>query len=291
MTGRPLAGASAVTRLVLAAALVASAAPARAADVEVHLLAGKVFPFYEQTFTYDPGQLSGPLPGSSISQESVFRLEARGALALSGAVAVRLVGPLGLEGRIDTADVSVETEGARYRVRAPLPAPLPSLSTTVDLGNGSVDLARLHPLSLNLRLSARGDRLGGGISGGVSWLPSFEFELDQRLSVNVPLLGGGLDLIRLRLPASASPEGEGEGRLGANVGAFGTLAFNDKVALVVDARWFYFKQQTLDWGTVTTSLPLPSPYREVVGQIVEGLEPVEFNPTFFDVTVGIAFRF
>jgi hypothetical protein len=278
-------------RLLTLLLALATAAHASAADVEVHVLAGKVFPFYEQTFTYDPGQLSAPLPGSTISQESDFRLDAQGALALSAAVAVRLVGPLGIEGRIDPADVSVETDGARYRVRAPLPAPLPTLSTAVDLGNGSVDLARLHPLSLNLRLSGRGARLGGGLSGGMSYLPSFEFELDQRVSVDIPVLGSNLDLVRLRLPAAAGPSGEGEGRLGANVGAFGSWAFNDRVGLVVDARWFYFKQQTLEWGTVTTSLPLPSPYREVVGQIVRGLEPVKFNPTFFDVTVGVAFRF
>jgi hypothetical protein len=268
-------------RLLTLLLALATAAHASAADVEVHVLAGKVFPFYEQTFTYDPGQLSAPLPGSTISQESVFRLDAQGALALSAAVAVRLVGPLGIEGRIDTADVSVETDGARYRVRAPLPAPLPTLSTAVDLGNGSVDL----------RLSGRGARLGGGLSGGMSYLPSFEFELDQRVSVDIPVLGSNLDLVRLRLPAAAGPSGEGEGRLGANVGAFGSWAFNDRVGLVVDARWFYFKQQTLEWGTVTTSLPLPSPYREVVGQIVRGLEPVKFNPTFFDVTVGVAFSF
>jgi hypothetical protein len=291
VTGRPFAGDTGVTKSVAVLLLLLAGRETAAGDVELQVLAGKVFPFYEQSFTYDPGQLAAPLPGSTIQQESVFRLDANGALALSAALAVQVAGPLAVEGRLDTADVSVDTEGARYAVRAPLPAPLPAFATTVDLGNGSVDLARLHPVSLNLRLASRGEKMRGGVSGGISYLPSFEFELDQRLSVDVPILGRQLDVLRLRLPAAAGPSGEGEGRLGANVGAFGAWAINPRLSVVADARWFYFNKQTLEWGTVSSNLPLPSPYREVVQQIVAGLEPVTFNPTFSTASVGIAVRF
>jgi len=228
----------------LAFAVLLLAAPLHAGDVELTVLGGKVVPFYEQTITYDPGQLS--LPGTTISQQSVFRLEAKGGVSLSAALAVTLKGPLALEARLDTADVSVPTEGARYRLRTDRP-PFPAVATDVDLGNGEVDLQRLKPLSLNLRLMGTRGRLRGGVSAGASYLPAFRFELNQRLSVDVTIVG--------------------------------------------DVRWFHFRKQTLEWGTVTSNLPLPSTYAMVIGQIVDGLDPVTFNPTFFHLAVGASYRF
>ena len=46
-------------------ALAAGAATARADGWEISVSAGKVFPFYDQTFTYDPGPLRPPIPGAT----------------------------------------------------------------------------------------------------------------------------------------------------------------------------------------------------------------------------------
>ena len=272
-------------RLLFAVLLLA--APLHAGDVELTVLGGKAVPFYEQAITYDPGQLS--LPGTTVDQRSDFRLEAQGGLTLSAALAVTLKGPLALEARLDTADVSVPTEGARYRLRTDRP-PFPSAATDVDLGDGEVELQRLKPLSLNLRLMGTRGRFRGGISGGASYLPAFRFELEQRLSIDVPILGP-LDILRVRLPAEAAPGGEGESRLGANVGATGGWKVADRLTILGDVRWFYFRKQTLEWGTVTSNLPLPSTYAVLIGQIVDGLEPAKFNPAFFHLAIGASVRF
>ena len=52
-------------------------------------------------------------------------LDARGALALNFALARDLARHVAIEARLDTADVTVDTIGARYRLRVNLPAPLP----------------------------------------------------------------------------------------------------------------------------------------------------------------------
>src|SRR5207248_245033 len=119
----------------------------------------------------------------------VFTLNARGGLALNVAVSRALGAHAALEARLDTADVSVDVTGARYHLRASLPAPLPPLSTDLDLGTGTVDLERLRPLSLNLRFVA-GTRPRVALSGGVSWLPAFRFAVNQGIGIGLPSLSG-----------------------------------------------------------------------------------------------------
>ena len=131
-------------RLLLATCLLAGLARGAAAEGwELTVTAGKVFPLYNQTFEYDPGTLAPPIPGATLEQRGVFTLDARGALALNLALARDLAPHVAIEGRLDTADVTVDTIGARYRLRVNLPAPLPPLSTDVDLGTGNVDLEAL----------------------------------------------------------------------------------------------------------------------------------------------------
>src|SRR5205085_1135939 len=95
-----------VRPLLTALALAALARGAGAEGWEITLSAGKVFPFYNQTFEYDPGGLTSPIPGATLEQRGAFVLDASGALALNLAIA-RAVGRHGaLEARLDTADVS-----------------------------------------------------------------------------------------------------------------------------------------------------------------------------------------
>jgi hypothetical protein len=266
-------------------------AAARAGGLEVFAQLGPDFPFYNQAFQYDPGPLSAPIPGSSIEQKGIFRLDARGGLGLSGGAALALGRTLAVEARLDTADVRVRTQGAVYRVRATLPAPLPAVSTDVDLGSGRVDLQRLKPLSLNLAVRSRGSP-GAGLSAGLSYLPGFRFVITQALGLGVP----GLDLrqpievARIAMRAEALPEHVGESRFGFNAGASARIRLGPRLWLVGEGRYFHFRRQTLNWGPAESDRSLSAIESAVVRQIAEGLDPVQFHPTFFHAIVGIAFE-
>jgi len=75
---------------VLVAVSAAAALPpsaARAAGVEITGFAGYTFPFYSQTFQYNPGPINVPIPGVSVEQSGEFELKASGGLAYGGALA------------------------------------------------------------------------------------------------------------------------------------------------------------------------------------------------------------
>jgi hypothetical protein len=258
-----------------------------AAGWEAALHAGQTFPFYEQSFEFDPGALT--IPGATVTQRGIFRLDAKGGLALGASLAWQ-GSVVGLEARVDTADVRVETEGARYDVTVRVPV-IGTLTTPVDLGGGTLDLERLRPMSLNLRVRTRG-RVGFGASGGVSYLPAFRFEVRQRVSVGIPVVGpGGLDLAGVALTAEALPEQEGDGRLGWNAGGGLRYELGERALLVVEGRYFWFQRQTLFWGEPVPDAGLPQLQSEVVRQVAARLEPVRFNPTFFQATAAIGLRF
>jgi len=279
-------------RLLLATGLFALFARGAAAEGwEVTVTAGKVFPLYNQTFEYDPGALLPPIPGATLEQRGVFTLDARGALALNLALARDLGRHAAVEARLDTADVSVDTIGARYRLRVNLPAPLPPLSTDVDLGTGNVDLTRLRPVSLNLKLQT-GERVRVAVSGGGSWLPEFEFVVNETIGASLAGLGRNLslDVARLALRAQALPSESGQGRWGGNAGLALEMRAG-RAVLVAEGRYFRFQKQTLQWGHVETSGALPAIPENLVRQIESRLEPVVFNPAFFHASLGLAVRF
>jgi hypothetical protein len=279
--------------LLAALALASPVRVAAAEGWEIAVSAGKVVPFYSQTFRYDPGSLASPIAGATIDQQGVFSLDAHGGLALNVALARSLGRHAALEARLDTADVSVKTTGARYRVAVTLPAPLPPLSTDVDLGTGSVDLDRLRPLSLNLKVRS-GGRSSVAVSAGASWLPAFRFTVNETVGVGLPGLGGSrlaLDVTRAALRAEALPTEEGQGRLGFNAGLSFSQAMGAHAALLLDGRYFRFQEQTLHWDAAAASGPLSAIEQTIASQIESRLEPVAFSPTFFHVSLGVAWRF
>src|SRR5262249_20311184 len=106
-------------------ALTLVASTARAGErLEIAGHAGFTFPFYSQTFHYDPGAVSVPIPGVSVQQSGDFELRASGGPAFAGAFTFYATGGLGFEFRVDHADISLETQGGSYTVRVGLPAPL-----------------------------------------------------------------------------------------------------------------------------------------------------------------------
>ncbi len=273
-------------RLSLGACLLPLAASA--GDFELAGYAGPAVPFYDQTFRYDPGTLVSPFRGLSIQQQGVFQLEAKGGIAFGGGLAWYVLGPVGLEARIDTAGADVHTTGARYQVRVTLPAPLPPLSSDLDLGTGTVNLDRLRPLSLNLKIRTPGSvRLTA--SAGASYLPAFGFGVTETLGLGVTGVDGRrapIDVATLAFRAQSVDEGH----WGWNAGGGGQVKLAPHVALLAEARYFQFAKTSLLWSRGDPR-PLSRLEEALLHEVERRLPPVAFTPTFFEVTVGLAVGF
>ena len=259
------------------------------ADWELAVHGGPTFPFYEQSFSFDPGPIGGT-GGAVISQEGLYHLDGRGGISLGAALAFHPRAVAGLELRLDTADVDVRTGGVRYRVRVGLPPPIGSLTTDVAFTEGVGDLERLRPFSLNLRLRSPGAwRVLA--SGGVSYLPAFRFAVRQPIEAR---LGGGgpqFEIAEILVPAEALPDQEGDGRWGMNGGVGIQRRIGSRLQLQADGRYFRFQRQTLYWGEPQGTGALTPVQDDLVREITARLDPVRFNPTFFQATVGVALSF
>jgi hypothetical protein len=277
---------------ILTATMGLTAAMLSAGGLELAGWVGPTFPFYDQTFRYDPGLVTVPVPGVTVRQEGSFAFHGRGGLALGGGVTFYVVPVLGIEARVDTADVKIQPEGGVFDVSADLPPPLPDFSTQVTVGSGTVNVRRATPFSVNLKLRTPGS-VAFAVSGGLSYLPALDLVLTQSVGLGVTGLGLGTNEVTvatLGLRAEARPNDPEEGRLGLNAGAGLQFSLGSKLRLIADGRFFYFKKQTLVW-TRADNRGL-SPLEETLLREIESrLEPVEFRPTFFQATAGLAIMF
>jgi hypothetical protein len=278
-------------RAGIVVAAVAALCPgwAAAGELELTVRAGKVVPFYEQSFHLDPSPfLQATFPGITAQAVQDLRLEGHGGLALGGGLTWYVAGGFGIEARVDTADVSVTATDALVRLRIPLFPPLPPLTTDIVIP-AETDLERLKPVSLNLKA-----RTGGPFrvyaSGGVSYLPSLRFTVHSTFRTAAPILGAPIDLARLSLRAEAQPEGEGEGRLGYNAGGGFTWPLGSHVSLEADARYFGFRAQTLVWSS-EPGVTLSPVEQQLVRQLLDTVGESRFNPNFFQATGGLSLRF
>ena len=222
-----------------------SATVAAAGEAEATVRAGLIFPFYSQSFQFDPGPfLRGTFPSVVVEPVQDLRLEGRGGLAFGGGLAWYAARGIGLEARVDTAGLSVSSRAALVHVRLPLPSPLPPLSTDLAVP-ATTDIDRLAPVSLNLVARTAGNvRLR--VSGGLSYLPSVRFSVRSGIETASPLFAS-LPIARLVVRAEAQPGGQGESRLGFNAGAGVALPLSNGLSLEVEARSFRFRRQTLAW--------------------------------------------
>jgi hypothetical protein len=252
--------------------------------VEIDLHVGRAMPTFDQTFTYDPSVIVPNTPGVTIRPVSPLALNAKGAFSFSGGVTVFFAGPVGIEGRIDGLDAALDVSGARYDVTLQPPPPFPTLSGRVELGGDDLDLERVQPLSLNLRVVTSGPvRLS--LSGGVSRLGALKL---------AGTLGGSVSGIpafdaRVALRAEAPPEEADKGQYGVNAGLGVQVGLGPHVALSMEARGFLFRERTLTWSSAAPpgNLLEEALQRELLAR----LEPVRFTPTFFSVNAGLALRF
>lgn len=273
--------------LVLIALLAAGVAGA--SGWEIQGFVGVSAPTYSQTFSWSPPALPD-LPGVGIEQSGSFDLEATGGRAFGGSLTWFANDEFGLEARLDTADVSLETRNARFGVRVPLPPPLPDFEADLDLEPARVDVGRLRPLSLNLRLRTPGS-ISLNLSGGVSYLPELEVSIEQPLAVGVRGLDialGTLDLGEAPIRASLA-EGSSSSRIGANLGIGLQIRLSDSVSLAIEARGFLFSEQRLVWSAAERSLNAAE--QAVVDEVLRQLQPIDFSPALVNATAGLAISF
>lgn len=277
-------------RAALLIALIALPRPSAAGSFELAGYAGLAWPTYDKPFSYDPGLAVSGIPGVTVSQGGSFTLQGDSGLALGGSATFYFAGVLGLEGRLDSAAPSVKISNPVFHVVADLPSPLPDLSEDIILAPGRVDLDRLSPLSLNLKLRTPG-AVRFTLSGGASYLPSFNFAVTQSLALGVTgVTPTDISFGSLAYRAQAAPSGEGQGRWGVNAGLGLQLALGDRIALVVEGRAFVFEKQTITWSRAE-SRPLTAIEEALARELDRRLDPIEFNPTFIQATAGLAITF
>ena len=273
--------------VVLALALLVPVGAA-AGEVELAVFGGRSIPTYEQTFSYDPGAfgLPTPLPGISISQQGVFALTAKGGWAGGASLAWFPADVFGIEARFDTVGIRGEATGVGYTATVTLP-PLPAFAVNLDLPPGVVEVDRLTPLSLGLKLRTPG-RVRVFLSAGGSYLPKVEATATQSLAVGISRVTPSIDVTQASIRAAALPA-EGQGRWGVTAGIGLQIPLGAKASFQAEVRAFRFQKQTLNWELVAP--PAIPALEELLQDAVSRLDPVEFNPTFYQVTAGFALRF
>lgn len=269
-------------------------------NVDLALYLGKSFPGYSQTFTYNPGPVSVPIPGLVITQNGAFTLEGSGGLVVSGGVTLYFGGVVGIEGRYDTVRVGVDETAPSYDVSVTLPGVPQPVTASLDLGQGTVDVTTFKPWSLNLKLRTPGSTRFF-VSGGISRLPSFEFTLSQRIGLGVTGLNvvtrqatiASVGISGVLTPVGGQDEAgvvQGASKWGGNLGGGLQFSLGKNVTLIAEGRYFYFPSQKFEWS-VSTDRTLSSIEQTLLDATLTRIPQVEFKPQFFQVTGGITISF
>jgi hypothetical protein len=262
-------------------ALAAFAFPLQAGEVELAFHLGRSLPYYEQALRYQPGSVPAPL-GLALRLDDSIGLDARGGVSLAGAVTGFVAGPLAFEARIDRATVQFDVKDATFDVVVRgAPAGTPGLASFRAVGTANSDA--LTPASLNLKLRSKG-AIRIYVSGGVSYLPSFEFNASETLTLDRSVLG--VSGLSLRLAAG----GTLDGGLGLNGGLGLELPLGEHAALVAEARGFVFEERELQWRA-GGDRPLSAIEQALVEELLRQLDPVRFRPGFYQATAGVSIRF
>jgi hypothetical protein len=255
------------------------ASPSRAGELEVAVQAGRSLPFYSQSFVLDPGSFVPS--GYPVETSGGFDLELGGGLTVSGALTWRFSDSLGLEARIDSAEVELQVTGGRVsgNLGDLLPG-LPSIPISGDLA-GETRIDRLTPVSLNLQIGVGGSARFV-VSGGVSYIPATTVAATVHLRLGIDDVPG---LPPLTLPgASVTAAATLEGGIGGNLGLGLRVPVGSHVALLFDARAFGFPKRELQWGSGSGSSAIEE-------ALAEALDPIEFQYGYFQATGGLAFTF
>lgn len=247
--------------------------PAASAQViDGTIFAGAAFPLYDERLTVG----TPSFPGVQVTVAGSPSISADGGAVFGGVVAASW-GRLGIEGRVDATQVSLDFSGARYDLLGTA-FPFQGLTAGIILDEGRFDADRIPLLSINGRFTTAG-RVALVASGGVSYLPDINITGSIPLAVDAPALPG-LPSFDARLSLRASPGDEG-GRFGVNGGA--GVRIGDRVGFVAELRGFYFGEYDLRFASDDAE--------DLVNDLLAEAAPVSFRPVFVNVQFGINIRF
>ena len=265
---------SLATLAMSALVVLAGSGRAAAQTVDLTFFLGRAFPTYDERLTLRPPAPS--LPGADVTVVGSPVLEADGGPVFGGALAVEW-GVIGIEGRLDATDVGLQFTGARYDFRGTQP-PFENLSASLTIADGRFDAETIGLVSANLRLRTPGP-VGLVVSGGLSYLPGITVNGTVPVSLSVPGLPAvpGLDA---RLTLRAVP-GQSDHQWGVNGGA--GLRVGGRVAFTGEVRAFYFRSHELRFEAINDI--------DIFEDLLDGLEPIRFDPIFVNAQVGVTFRF
>ena len=241
---------------------------------DLTIFAGTAYPIYDERLTLRPSTPS--LPGAVISVTGSPAIKADGGLVFGAALAFE-AGLIGIEGRLDSTAVGFDLTGARYEIRPEGQVSVPIGSVTI--GDGRLDANRLQLLSLNLRLRTPGP-VSVVASGGFSLLPNIEITGSAPLAaeiIGLPLVPQVRPTVRL----TAAP-GEDNHRYGVN-GGLGLRIGGSRVAAIGEVRVFYFREYELRFDVDNAP--------DIVGDLLEGLDPIRFTPIIVNAQAGLVLRF
>jgi hypothetical protein len=248
--------------------------------LEVAVFSGPTIATYKQTFTFTGG--SPQVQFARLTVKDAPSLDASGGIAFGASATFFLSDSFGLEGRLDTVDLDLQSFGGNYTLElGPPGSPVSTLPVT--LGDGQTKLQRVRPLSLNLRFQSQG-RVGIGLSFGVSYLPALEVSAAPTLTVTN---------LNASFPISltATPVNPDETRhLGLNGGITVQIKIAGGFAVVGEARGFAFRRSELKWQSKETGA-LSTVERALLSGIATQLEIPQFTPGFWTARAGLAFRF
>jgi hypothetical protein len=277
---------------VLAALVAVFLAPAvvGAAGLELSGFLGYSFPAYNQSFAYNSGPIDIPVEGLEVDQGGLFELDSSGGLVLGGALTLYASEGFGLEVRLDSADVAIDTVTNTYSVDVQLPEPHDPVSEVLELDRGEAEMKALTPFSINLKLRSGGRSLRFFASGGLSRLGNLDFAIEQTVALGVVEVDLETNQLEIATVPLRAVSGESETSWGGNLGLGFDIALGERGALVFEARGFYFPKRTYEWELATDEV-LPPLQQDLLERVLQTLAPVELKPWWGQATVAVAIRF
>lgn len=254
-------------------ALLTGTPSASAQSVDVTIFAGLAYPTYDERLVLRPGVPSIPGVDVTVTESPILRGDGGG---VYGAAVGLGFGLVALEGRLDSIGAGIDFSGARYELRGDA-FPFQGVTASIIADAGRFDADRISVLSINGRIRTPGP-VAVVASAGLSYLP------DITVSGSVPLRVVAPDLPPLGFDAGLTLRGTpggSEHRFGINAGA--GLRIGGRVALVAEARAFYFREYQLRFAT--TDGPA------LLDDLLQESDPIRFEPVFINAQVGLSFRF
>ena len=266
--------------LVALLLMASTATLGEASGFEVAVFTGPTIATYKQTFAFTGG--SPQVQFARLTVKDAPTLDAKGGLAFGVSGTFFLSNSFGLEGRMDSVDIDIQSFGGNYTLElGPPGSPVSTLPVT--LGDGQTDLRRVRPLSINLRFQSQG-RVGLGISFGLSFVPSVDLNAVPTLTV------ANLNA-SFPISLTATPVNPDQTHYrGFNGGITVQIKIASGFALVGEARGFTFKRSELKWESKQTGA-LSATEKALLDSIAAQLEIPQFTPGFWTARAGLAFRF